>query len=120
MSEIGYKNLKVLRSLFTVAWHPILIALFLWLTVRYSKGKIVLTSGFREGDAGVHGTMPLRGLDIRSTVFKNPQQICDDINKEWIYDDKRPDKKVAIYHNVGKGLHIHLQIHSNTKWNGGK
>ena len=118
MSEIGYKNLKVLRNIFTVAWHPILIAVLLWMVVRYSKGKIVFTSGFRKGDSGVHGTDPLRGFDLRSWVFSDPQQVCDDINKIWIYDPKRPEKTVAIYHDVGKGKHIHIQVHPNTIYKG--
>lgn len=118
MSELGFKDMKVLRNMFTVAWHPFLIALLLWLIVRYSKGKIILTSAFRKGDPGVHGQVPLRGIDLRSTVFDDPQKICDDINIVWIYDPKRPDKKTAIYHDIGQGPHIHLQVHPDTIFNG--
>ena len=122
MSEIAFKDMKVLRAMFTVAWHPYLIALLMWLKVRYHKTSVVITDAYRDGDKGVHGSVPLRGLDLRSTVFENPQQICDDINNEWLYDPKRPDMKVAILHDIGKGIHIHLQVHPNTIWvkNGAK
>lgn len=119
MSEIRYKDLKVLRGMFTVAWHPFLIALFLWLVVRYSKGKILLTSAYRKGDAGVHGQVPLRGIDLRSyRIFPNPEEICEDINAHWTYDSNRPEMKVAMYHNAGSGFHIHLQVHPNTVFTG--
>jgi len=62
----------------------------------------------------VHGTIPCRGLDTRSHVYTNPKKIVNHINKRWIYDPKRPEKKVAMLHNVGSGEHIHLQTHPNT------
>lgn len=103
--------------MFTVAWHPKLIALFLWMVVRYSKDKIVLTAAYEVRDKpSVHYVNPLRGLDIRSWVFKHPQEIVDDINAHWTYDFNRPNKKVAMLHNVGKGEHIHLQVHEKTEY----
>ena len=44
-------------------------------------------------------------------------KITDEINKYWIYDPERPEKKVAIYHDAGSGKHIHLQVHPNTRRN---
>ena len=114
MSEIGYKDLKVLRNMFAVEWHPSLIALFLWLNVRLSKGKVLVTSAYRKGDKGVHGTVPLRAIDIRSSVFKDPQQIVDDINECWKYDPNRPEMGCGLYHDTGSGFHIHIQVHPNT------
>jgi hypothetical protein len=76
---------------------------------------VVVTSHFRQGDKGVHGTNPCRGLDIRSWVYGDPQSICEMINRAYEYDPKRPDKRCAILHNVGKGEHIHLQVHPNTR-----
>lgn len=100
--------------MFETAWHPSLISLLIWMVVRYSKDKILLTSAYRKGDKGVHGTLPLRGFDLRSYVFDNPEKICDDINTCFKYDPERPDKKCAIYHDVGNGIHLHLQCHPNT------
>ena len=118
MSEIGYKDLKVLRNILAVAWHPILIALFLWMCVRYSKGKILLTDAYRKGDKGVHGTDPLRGFDLRSSVFDNPELVAEDVNSVWIYDPDRPHMKCCILHDVGKGIHLHFQVHPKTIYKG--
>ena len=117
MSEIGFKNLGILGNMFSVAWHPTLIAVLKWLRVRYHSGQIVITSAYRENDTGVHGTTPLRGFDLRSRIFNNPEAICDDINMNWVYDPNRPGKKVAILHDVGKGMHFHIQVHDNTLYN---
>ncbi len=70
-------------------------------------GNIVITSAFRNGDDGVHGTEPLRGVDLRGNY-------ANEINSEWIYDPKRPQMKVAIYHDTGSGWHTHVQVHPNT------
>ena len=109
---IGFKSHRVLIGTLTHAWHPKLLELFLWLTVRHSH--ITLTSAFREG-AGVHGTIPLRAFDLRSRDFEDPVKVCEDINKYWVYDPKRPKFKVCIYHNVGRGWHFHIQCHPNTE-----
>jgi hypothetical protein len=117
MSEIGFKNLNVLEKMLTVSWHPTLIALLKWLRVRHHTGQIVITSAFRWQDKGVHGAIPLRAFDLRSWVFKDPKAVCDDINMNWAYDPKRPEKKVATLHDVGKGIHFHIQVHPRTVYN---
>ena len=118
MSQIGFKDIKTLRGMFTASWHPILIALFLWITVRYSKDKIIITSAFRKDDPGVHGQIPLRGFDLRSSVFTKPQEIADSINQSWIYDLDRPEMKVALFHDIGQGEHLHFQVHPKTRFLG--
>ena len=120
MSAIGFKNVKVLRSLFTRAWHPSLIALLLWMVVRYSKDTILFTQGYEKRDyPSTHGTDPLRAFDLRSRVFKDPYKVADDVNEHWAYDPTRPDKQVAICHDVGRGIHLHFQVCDNTEWLGG-
>ncbi len=109
---IQIKDYRVLRSLLEVPYHPTLIALILWITARYSE--TLFTSGYRKGDKGVHGQVPCRGTDIRSRVYDNPQAVVDDINAHWKYDPKRVNMRCALLHSVGKGLHIHLQVHPNT------
>lgn len=115
--SIHIKSWKVLKGMLIVRFHPKMIALAEWVTVRYSE--VVFTSAYRKDDKGVHGTIPCRGLDIRSWIYDEPQKIVDDINKHWEYDFKRPEKKCAILHNIGKGEHIHLQVHRRTKYLGG-
>ena len=117
MSEIAFTNIDVLKGMFRVAWHPKLIALLVWIKIRYDKASIILTCAYEERDyPSPHSTKPLRAFDMRSTTFKYPANIAKDINSEWVYDPGRPDKRVAIYHDVGRGLHLHLQVHDNTKW----
>ena len=117
MSEIGFKNLNILENILTVPWHPTLISVLKWLRVRYHTGQLVITSAYRKDDQGVHGTIPLRGFDLRSYIFENPKAICDDINMNWIYDPKRPEMKACLLHDIGKGIHFHVQVHPNTLYN---
>lgn len=75
-----------------------------------------ITSQWRENDSGVHGTIPLRGTDLRCTSFYVGKALEKYINEYWRYDPSRPEKKVAIYHKVsGSGWHLHIQVHPNTK-----
>ena len=118
MSAIGYKSHKVLIGTLTHAWHPKLIELLLWLTVRHSH--LTITSAYREkpihsSDSGIHSSIPLRAFDLRSRDFEDPVKVRNDINQHCIYDPDRPWLNVAIYHNSGMGFHFHLQIHENSK-----
>ena len=120
---ITIKSWKTLKGMLIVAFHPKMIALAEWLTVRLSG--IVFTSAYRpkkihDKDSGIAATIPCRHLDIRSYIYLKPQMVVDDINKNWIYDPKRPHLKCAKYHDVGKGVHIHLQVHDRTEYLGGK
>jgi len=111
---ICIKDKSVLNSLFLVEYDKTLVEIISWLAGEYPEA-VVITCGYRAGDKGVHGTLPCRGIDIRSWSFKSPDRVANYINYEWEYDPKRPDKKVALYHNVGSGLHIHLQSHLRTR-----
>jgi len=111
-------NVKVLRALMEVRYHPKMIALAMWTAIRVNHPLI--TSAYRaekvhEDDSGIHMTIPCRALDWESRRLKDPQGVCDDINNHFEYDPKRPEMKCAIYHKVGKlGWHIHTQVHDNT------
>jgi hypothetical protein len=72
------------------------------------------TSLYRIGDDGVHGTLPLRGVDLRARNIETGQSVVKLINDNWTYDTKRPDFKCAVLHGKGANLHIHLQSHQNT------
>lgn len=74
------------------------------------KYEPVITSGHRGGDAGVHGTFPSRGVDLRcrNKLFGKTVELY--INDRWCYDTDRPHKGVALYHKK----HLHLQVHPNT------
>lgn len=108
---IAIKDVSALISIL-VSFHPILIDIISWLEETYSRTCI--TCGHRPGDKGVHGTIPCRGIDIRSWVFAKPKKIVEHINMRWQYDPERPKMKCAILHDVGSGEHIHIQVHPNT------
>lgn len=110
---IQVKDEKVLRELLIASYHPILIELLTWFTIRHG-GQVVITSAYRPHDDGVHGTIPCRAVDLRSWAFDFPQTVCDYINRTWTYDPERPEMKCAIFHDVGYGKHIHLQVHPRT------
>jgi len=77
------------------------------------------TSFYRDGDSGVHGQMPLRGVDVRCRVDVIGDAIEAYVNNRWQYDPERPQKKCCIYHDVGQGKHLHFQVHPNTQKRGG-
>ena len=110
---IKIKDLKVLDSLLIHPYHSKMRELLKWFCVRYSE--TVFTGGYEERNyPSVHSVIPVRGMDVRSWVFSDPQAVVNDINSVWIYDPKRPGLKCAVYHNTGRGAHIHLQVHNNT------
>jgi hypothetical protein len=120
---IAVKNANVFRELLIERYHPKLIELMLWLLHRYDH--IIITSGYRDNDNGVHGQQPCRGMDIRNEGLRkrtiwgvsdtNSKALCERLNFEWVYDSSRPKMKCAIVHDVGEGNHIHLQVHPNTE-----
>ena len=94
----------------------------------YVKGKMwgdraeeisVITSAHREGDIGVHGTMPVRGLDLRCRSKQIAELIGREVNNLWTYDPERPEMMVCVVHGEGLNFHIHLQVHPNTVKKGG-
>lgn len=108
---IRYANNLILARMLAQAYHSTLVELFVWVTCMLHE--VVVTNAYRPGDPGVHGQC--RALDIRSWIYGNPQAVVDKINSEWVYDSSRPEMKVAILHDVGSGMHIHLQAHDATK-----
>lgn len=109
---IGIKDVETFDSL-RYEWHPALNELFKWLCK--VKDHVVVTCGYEKRNyPSVHSVLPLRGLDIRSWIYRDPKDLCDIINGVWQYDPKRPGLKVATYHDSGRGHHIHLQVHERT------
>jgi hypothetical protein len=77
-------------------------------------GPGCITSLFRTGDLGVHGTLPLRGIDERcKSIYLGNLKVAF-VNSLWIYDPQQPDLRCALCHDVGQGLHMHYQVHPNT------
>lgn len=77
--------------------------------------ELTITSQYRIGDRGVHGTLPLRGTDLRvrsKTVGKELELLVNDV---WEYNSKKPGRFCAMMHGKGANLHLHIQTHPNTK-----
>lgn len=77
-------------------------------------GELTITGLYRIGDNGVHGQLPLRGIDVRCTTEATGGMCEEYLNNLWSYDPARPGMKCCIWHDVGQGAHIHLQCHPNT------
>jgi hypothetical protein len=75
---------------------------------------LTITSLYRIGDTGVHGQLPLRGVDIRVRDKDIGEMLESIVNIYWQYDPERPQKECAILHGDGWNMHLHLQVHPNT------
>ena len=114
---IKIKNTDILGKIFLSRYHPLLIIIILEVEKKFDK--VTITSPYRHGDKGVHGTDPCRGIDIKSWDFKKPEEVVDFVNGKFTYDPERVNKKCAILHDTSSGIHIHLQSHDNTVYNKG-
>ena len=81
--------------------------------------EFTITSLYRIGDHGVHGSLPLRGADLRVRSASVGEELESLVNFSWKYDSERPSKNCAILHGIGSGLHLHIQVHPNTQRSGG-
>lgn len=115
---IQVKDRSVLRE-FGPSWHPKLEEVFDW--VLGDLREILLTSGYRgdqpeiPGESGIHRVLPLRAFDLSSNIYNNPSGIEKRINDTWVYDPQRPEMKVCILHDAGRGMHFHIQVHNRTE-----
>lgn len=73
------------------------------------------TSIYRMYDPGVHGTLPVRGFDIRMRNHDVGAAIERMVNVAWEYNANKPHKNCALLHGDGSELHLHLQVHPNTE-----
>lgn len=95
-------------------YHPNLRKVLLWLEATTGLG-FTITSQFRIDDPGVHGTLPLRADDLRIRNETIGQAIAKVINKYWVYDPNRPEMRCAVLHGKGMEMHLHIQVHPNTR-----
>ena len=133
---IQVKNHGVLASLLAKRFDAKLTALIKW--VAWVSG-IYITEGYRpkKHKHDLHGTVPVRAIDGRASIYTHPGIIADRINAKWIYDPSRPEMKCALYHarcpkcgadhkygflrdceQCGRDItnywHIHFQVHPKT------
>lgn len=85
-----------------------------FMCIKWFKKEIILTSLIRPKttDSGIHKAK--RGADARTIGYFDRQEIetiVEYINLQYPYDPKRPKMKSAIFHDVGLGEHIHIQVY---------
>lgn len=74
-----------------------------WVSLSLFGKQIIVTMIFYRGGTGVHADH--RGFDVRTKDYYTEQQIRifkDTINRQFIYDPLRPEKKTCIRHKVEK------------------
>ena len=110
---ISIKDIPVFKALLSKVYDPTLIEILS--NVESFFPGICITEGYREG-TGVHSTDPCRAIDLRSRNYteEQTQTIKNHINNTWIYDPERPEMNCCMVHDVGRGMHFHLQSHPNT------
>lgn len=120
--KIEFKNEEIFRNFCLVPMHFKMQNLLVWLSS--NDYNLVVTSAYRrkdvhKNDPRIHRTNPLRAIDLRSWIFKDPEEVVGKINSVWEYDLYRPRLMCCVYHDVGLGKHFHLQVHENTRLRGG-
>lgn len=110
---ICYKNNMVERAATHMRRDPKLSIMVAWWHDRYPV-QTVITESWRPArhPGDLHSLIPYRAVDLRSWIFKYPDEVADEVNRVWIYDPQRPQKKCCVYH--GEAKHFHLQVHPNT------
>ncbi|MCK5504565.1 MAG: hypothetical protein KAJ10_05355 [Thermodesulfovibrionia bacterium] len=89
----------------------IVLDLAYWVWREYGK-ELVITSLLRDQEGSVHKYG--RGADVRSHNFTSIQiaGMVSHVNENFPYHPKhlKSVKRAALYHNVGQGAHIHIQV----------
>lgn len=88
-----------------------------------THAETIAAYGDPAAPVSTHESIPLRAFDVRSrddkgVEFPWVQKLVAIINKRWIYDPARPAKSCAMYHDIGKGPHLHLQVCAQTVFRG--
>lgn len=77
--------------------------------------EFTITSLYRMEDNGVHGSLPLRGTDLRVRNYDLGKLAEEIINTAYEYDNTRPEKNCAFLHGENSNMHLHVQVHPCTK-----
>ncbi len=92
---------------------PTLRSLAIWLE-KETGVEFTITSSYRIDDTGVHGTLPVRGMDLRIRNEILGRCIAMLVNAAWVYDPGREYLACCIPHGKGANYHLHLQVCGNT------
>ncbi|MFA6198656.1 MAG: hypothetical protein WC734_05940 [Patescibacteria group bacterium] len=76
---------------------------------------ITVTSIFRRSDNGVHGYWRGIDLSVRGFGLSRVEEIVERLNARYPYDPKRKKMVTYLLHDVGFGLHLHIQTMTEAK-----
>jgi len=76
---------------------------------------LIVTSLYRIDDSGVHGSLPLRGIDARCRDARMAEPIKEFVDFSWQYDPHRIEMTCCMAHDPGGGFHLHFQTHPRTQ-----
>lgn len=67
--------------------------------------------------SGVHHTIPHRAMDVRTHSLSSSEltTITRKLNSAFDYDPEREKLCVALDHDSGFGMHLHLQVRDDTR-----
>ena len=113
---IRIKDTQVLHSLLVREFDFTLTVIVIEIATEFG---IVITEGSRPArhDGDLHATHPVMAVDARSWCYpkETQQRILDYVNSRWLYDPKRPYKKILVLHKTKHGVyHFHIQTHPGT------
>lgn len=114
---VRIKSASILIGLLSKKFHPALTEITAYVINKIQQADIAvtITSAYRPLDEkSVHRYM--RGIDFRTWDMdeKFINDLCVAVNTRWRYDPERPEKECLIYHDTGRGAHLHLQVHDAT------
>lgn len=100
--QLAQEHMKLVEGL-----RQIVGALHAYVQHNFNK-HVVITSVFRDDPTSVHAYW--RGVDIRSWIYTQAEtrKIVAFVNGNFPYGDGV--HQTAIYHDVGQGIHFHLQV----------
>lgn len=88
-----------------------------------TRAETIAAYGDPNAPVSTHESIPLRAFDIRSrdvtgVVLPWVAELVRIINIRWQYDPARPAKSCAMYHDIGRGNHLHFQVCDQTVFRG--
>jgi len=111
------KDKKILAGLMYHRFHIKLVQVMCWIIDHFDDATLTESFRFQLHSNDLHGTKPVRAIDLRSWIYEDAKKIVRLINETWEYDFERPHKLISIYHKnrKGNGYHLHIQVHPNTR-----
>ena len=101
MSQFNEISPKLRAIICEIAWYS-----------QYKFGKVLIITSLIRQDNKKSVHYYGRGGDLRVWHYTalQIQQIVNYVNRNYPYSRYRPWLKTCVYHDVGKGPHLHVQV----------